>query len=282
MLAADYHTTGQKAAIVRGVLARTDQAQLAAAVFDPWARWLLHSRIPTMYWQGGRVSGADGQPQWSALSKWTIASKGVMSYVTPGARGGQSTKPMITAEIRMAQSYHLDQQRLTPTSWLFRLTNTAKARSKYSPLFPYPSILHTGCGPWVVRPRPDNKRGVLAWPMMKGTVITAAMGRARSGAALSGFGYESYVGRIRRGKKGPSFVQVKATSGRKALTPQQYQTRTVRRKKETVGSNWAFALETHPQGIPPRPHIKFFRADVIELGRRQLDYVFHGQKGVAP
>jgi len=40
---------------------------------------------------------------------------------------------------------------------------------------------------------------------------------------------------------------------------------------------WVFARKTHPQGAPPRPHIRFFGYDVTKLGKLALEYILTGR-----
>jgi hypothetical protein len=155
----------------RDVLERATAADLAERIFWPWVRWVLKVRIPKMYWNKGRVSGADGQAGWSALSKWTLAGKGVGKF----GHGGSALSPLVSPGMGMAQSYAIGQQRTGPQSWRFEMTNTARSSSQWSPGFDYPSALHTGWGPYTVRPR--NAK-ILTWPTRKGTVISAGAGRA--------------------------------------------------------------------------------------------------------
>jgi hypothetical protein len=48
------------------------------------------------------------------------------------------------------------------------------------------------------------------------------------------------------------------------------------RKKASVDNGWVRAQETHPSGAPARPHIKWFRLDIIALGERVTKFVFRG------
>lgn len=50
------------------------------------------------------------------------------------------------------------------------------------------------------------------------------------------------------------------------------------RKKASVSGGWYRAQETHPSGAPPRPHIRWFRIDIIALGDLVSKFVFKGIK----
>ncbi len=251
MIAVEYHVRGSIRTAERA-LALADPITLQREVIDPWARWVLHKRIPKMYWNKGRIAGADGQMSWYALSKWTIASKGVLSYWGGVANRGKSTTPLSTEQLRMARSYRIAQHRLGGANWLFKLDNTARSRSKWSRGFDYPSALHTGWGPYIVRPRPGNKRG-LAWPMQQGTVISASTGRSDTGGSMARRGLARGGKRTKSGNVG----------------------------KLLVDAAIAHAWETHPKGAPPRPHIRWFKVDVIELGSRQLNWIMRGPAAAA-
>lgn len=241
MLGVQYHARGNTRK-VRGMVRRAGLLELETHCFRPFENWVVQKRIPLMYWQKGRVTGTDAQPVWLALSKWTIASKGVGHFISGAGARGSTLSPMVTSAMKMARSYVITHLRSSATVFRFEMTNTARSISKWSPGFDYPSALHTGWGPYTVRPRADGP-GFLAWPTRKGSVIGASMGRASSHESLS------RSGAVRGAKKG---------------------------KTLTVAADWMRAMVTHPSGAPAREHIKFFAIDAIALGRKVLDYVFRG------
>lgn len=224
MLGVQYHQKGNLAKF-HGILERAEPAQLQAQVFGPFMGWITRIRIPRMYLLKGRVSGADGQPAWAALSKWTIAAKG-----TGKVSGVSALSPMVTNAMRMARSYVVNATSQGSGNWRFILENKSRSTSRWSPGFDYPSALHTGWMPYDVKPRPDGP-GFLVIPMMKGTVIKGSMGRKGTGAGLG----------------------------------------------KTIAGDRMIAMKTRPNGAPARPHIKFFRIDVIALGKMTLAYVFRNQ-----
>jgi hypothetical protein len=246
MLGVQYHAQGNTRK-VRDMIRRAGMAEIERHCIGPFEHFVLHQRIPIMYSQGGRVTSAsadapDGQPAWPALSKWTIASKGVSIYTGVASTGGRSLTPLVTNAMKMCQAYMITYVKSSATVFRFELTNTARSSSKWSPGYDYPSALHTGWGPYEVKPKATGP-GFLAWPIQKGTVISGSMGRKDTGTTLTKYGIAK-----RKGKA-------------KALT---------------VASSLAFAFTTHPSGAPARPHIKFFAIDSIMLGRKVLDYVFRG------
>jgi hypothetical protein len=244
MLGVEIHTTGSLAA-VKAAIKRTRPEVLQRECFGPFQRWVRDIRILGMFRHQGRVSGEDGQMGWPALSKWTLASKGVGQFASGRGARGNTAAPMQTAEERMAHSYRTDVAKTGAASWRFGLDNYARSTSKWSPGFDYPSALHRGWGPYTVRPRAGGP-GFLAWPMRRGTILTG--GRAGTGETM---------GRVTRrmSKKGSTRI---------------------------VSGDWARAMETHPKGAPPRPHIRWFHVDTAALGLIVKGFVFRGIKSDPP
>lgn len=255
MLGVQFHKTGDLSA-VRAAIERADPEVLYREVFGPFQQWVLRVRIPKMYWNKGRISGADGQPAWYALSKWTIASKGQGQFIGGAGARGTVTTPMQTSQMTMARSYESRVTKTGSAAWRFEMTNTARSTSKWSPGFDYPSALHEGWGPYTVKPRPDGP-GFLAWPMKQQTI----------GASLGRITYS-----------GDLITRVFATRGLGWKLKYKNHTAYRKRVKAEIDSDSAFAKETHPSGAPSRPHIKFFRLDIIALGELVKNFVFKDVK----
>ncbi len=275
-----------KTGFVRDIIARTEPAVLHREVFVPFLGFVIGTRIPLMYLHKGRVSGGDGQMAWPALSKWTLAGKVSGQF----RRTQRSTNdPMTSGRMQLAKSYVINILQAGPTSFRFKITNFARATSRWSHAFDYASALHRGWGSYTVRPRPGNKHG-LAIPIMRAS-IGASEGRASGGSALAGFGYEKGRWTTHQTKSGKTRRKwSSATSGNEAVRPgEQLETR---RAKITFGTldprrvmrssrktgDWIRAFETHPQGAPPRPHIKFFGIDARWLGKSAIEFCLRGTK----
>jgi len=151
------------------------------------------------------------------------------------------------------------------------MTNRARSTSKWSPGYDYPSALHAGWGPYTVKPRADGP-GFLAWPMRAGTQIAASMGRM-TGTGHEGLGW--YKTTFEKQKSG-KMKKIRMTRSGIYSAAQLAAAKKHREHVSIDQSGWFGARETHPQGAPARPHIKFFDIDAIMLGRKVLDYVFRG------
>ena len=258
MLGAQFHKSGDLSA-VRAAIKRANPEVLYREVFGPFQQWVLRVRIPKMFFRKGQVSGADGQPAWLALSKWTIASKGQGEYLGGPKGRGSVISPMNSSSQLMMRSYDSTVAKTGPGSYRFTLTNKARSTSRWSPGFDYPSALHEGWGPYTVRPRPDGP-GFLAWRTQAQT-IGASTGRlTSSGDALTrafatrGLGWELKYSKGKSGKRTGKHKRVAAS----------------------IDNGYSFAGETHPTGAPARPHIKWFRIDIIVLGDLVMKFVFKG------
>jgi len=208
---------------VRDILTRANPVEIQRAVIYPWRRWVLTERIPYMYQAKGAIPSE--QPRWAKLSEWTYAQKGPdRNLVMLSANKFLGTS--------MMRSYQLQVLSEGGNNFRLRLFNTARSRSKWSPGFDYPSVLHTGSSPYSVRPRPDGP------------------GRMRI-PFLGSFRMEGSKTVFHAGRAG------KARKPRGAKTWDQFS---------------MYRMETHPTGAPPRPHIKFYRVDALELAQRTINW----------
>lgn len=256
MLGAEIHIQGDTEWVGK-ILARTDSVILERNVFGPFIRWILGWRIPELYRRRG-VVGGEGVP-WPALSKWTLASKGVQKFGEDSAAPGVSSLlPLVSGSLHMLRSFMVTHVKTGPMEWLLTLRNIARSTSRWSPGFDYPSALHRGWGPYTVKPRAGGP-GVLMWPLRYGTVIGASMGRRETEGSLLRSGTVSVL--QKKGKHGKySFVYGKPKA-----------------KNLMVTSEMMIAMETHPKGAPPRPHIMFLESDARKLGAATCRYVLFGE-----
>jgi len=158
-LGIEMHWSGDLLWIKRAI-ERTNPAELKRHVFDPWIKWVLEWRIPGMYAHKGRVSGADGQMQWRALSPATKAQK-----------EGPANTPLVSSASptsnKMMRAYKVITRKLHGMGYRFTISNEARSTSKYSRGFDYPSAQHLGWPDYEVKPRADGP-GFLAWPLKSG------------------------------------------------------------------------------------------------------------------
>ncbi len=226
---------------VRDIIERADPIQIQRNVLMPWRRWVLDWRIPAMYRAKGVVPSE--QPRWAKLSEWTYAQKG-------------SAKNLLMLSARqfsgdtMVRAYEIRWQNAGGNNFETRLRNAAKSRSKWSKGYAYPSALHTGWGPYTVKPRADGP-GILMIPFL---------GSFRA--------IKTYTGEQRMAKSGKA-TRVMVDTGKKEFHAGRAKAGTKGRGYDTMTM---FRAETHPTGAPPRPHIKFYRMDALELAQRVIDW----------
>ena len=215
---------------VHDILKRAEPAEIEREVLVPWKSWILENRILWMYQAKGAIPSE--QPRWAKLSEWTYAMKGnAKGLLMQSARGmGRGSMP---------RSYVIAWTPTASRGFRIAMVNTARSSSPWSPGFDYPSVLHTGWGPYTVRPRKAG--GALRIPF-----LGSWRANKETGAR------EFHAGRAVIGKSKKRSQAVYATLD-------------------------MFRVETHPTGAPARPHIKFYRMDVLELAQRTLDWCMKGR-----
>lgn len=226
---------------VRDIIKRADPVVIQREVLFPWRRWVLEERIPMMYQAKGAVPSE--QPRWAKLSEWTYGQKGpAKSLVMLSAKQYSGSA--------MVKRYNVKWRSSGSNSFDIMLWNTARSSSKWSPGFDYPSALHTGWGPYTVRPRPGGP-GYLRIPF------------------LGSFGMGEQGLTFKAGKAGKQLVGTRKTK----------KGRTVAKYRKGVYSQFdMYRAITKPSGAPARPHIKFFRMDALELAQRVVDWCMAGQR----